>query len=68
MAPRAAVGLLEDSDIKVRTWAAQSVQRWRPSPGERRGDVEVEGLLDRCGHLFSDYVLRRRKWEAGVGG
>ncbi|MFB8757543.1 hypothetical protein [Streptomyces nigra] len=68
VALRTAVGLLEDSDIKVRTWAAQSVQRWRPSPGERRGDVEVEGLLDRCGHLFSDHVLRRRKWEAGVGG
>ncbi|WP_225994593.1 hypothetical protein [Streptomyces sp. SS1-1] len=67
VALRAAVGLLEDSDGKLRTWAAQSVQRWRPTPGVRRGDAEVEELLDRCGHLFSDYVLRRRKWEAGVG-
>ncbi|MFE7892793.1 hypothetical protein [Streptomyces sp. NPDC057412] len=67
VALRAAVGLLEDSDGKLRTWAAQSVQRWRPTPGVRRGDAEVEELLDQCGHLFSDYVLRRRKWEAGVG-
>ncbi|WP_416531035.1 hypothetical protein [Streptomyces coelicoflavus] len=63
---RAAVGLLEDPDVKLRTWAAQSVQRWHASPDERRGDSEVGELLDRCRHLFSDHVLRRRKWEAGV--
>ncbi len=66
VALRAAVGLLEDPDMKLRTWAAQSVQRWHPSPDERRGDAEVGELLDRSGHLFSDYVLRRRKWEAGL--
>jgi len=66
MALRAAVGLLEDPDGKLRTWAAQSVQRWHPSPDGRRGDAEVGELLDRCRHLFSDYVLRRRKWEAGI--
>ncbi|MFI9569504.1 hypothetical protein [Streptomyces rishiriensis] len=66
VALRAAVGLLEDPDMKLRTWAAQSVQRWHPSPDGRRGDAEVGELLDRSQHLFSDYVLRRRKWEAGL--
>ncbi|MEU2783990.1 MULTISPECIES: hypothetical protein [unclassified Streptomyces] len=66
VALRAAVGLLEDPDLKLRTWAAQSVQRWHPPPDERPGDAEVGELLDRCRHLFSDYVLRRRKWEAGI--
>ncbi|MEU3051490.1 hypothetical protein ABZ705_34270 [Streptomyces sp. NPDC006984] len=66
VALRAAVGLLEDPDMKLRTWAAQSVQRWRPSPDGQRGDAEVGELLDRSRHLFSDHVLRRRKWEAGL--
>ncbi len=65
VAQRAAVGLLADRDMKLRTWAAQSVQRWRPSPDGRRGDAEVGELLDRSRHLFSDFVLRRRKWEPG---
>ncbi|MEU6577885.1 hypothetical protein [Streptomyces sp. NPDC046805] len=63
---RAAVGLLEDQDAKLRTWAGQSVQRWHPSADVRRCDAEVGELLDRSRHLFSDYVLRQRKWEAGV--
>ncbi|MGQ5639937.1 MULTISPECIES: hypothetical protein [unclassified Streptomyces] len=67
VALRAAVGLLQDPDVKLRTWARQSVQRWHPSADVRRGDPEVGELLDRSRHLFSDYVLRRRKWEAGVG-
>ncbi|MFJ3863844.1 hypothetical protein [Streptomyces nigra] len=67
VALRAAVGLLDDPDVKLRAWAAQSVQRWHPSPDGRRGDPEVGELLDRCRHLFSDHVLRRRKWAAGVG-
>ncbi|MEV6081570.1 hypothetical protein AB0L80_41775 [Streptomyces sp. NPDC052069] len=66
VALQAAVGLLEDSDMKLRTRAAQSVQHWHPSPDERRGDTEVGELLDRSRHLFSDHTLRRRKWEAGV--
>ncbi|MFF1658364.1 PIG-L deacetylase family protein [Streptomyces sp. NPDC058255] len=66
VALRAAVGLFEDPDIELRTWAGQSVQRWHPSPDGRRGDAEVGELLDRSRHLFSDHVLRRRKWEAGV--
>ena len=66
VALRAAVGLFEDPDMKLRTWAAQSVQRWHPSPDGPHGDAEVGELLDRSRHLFSDHVLRRRKWEAGV--
>nr|WP_260474944.1 hypothetical protein [Streptomyces sp. WAC 05379] len=65
---RAAVELLEDPDPKLRGWAEQAVQRWHPPAGLPSGEAEVEALLDRCTHLFSSYVLRRRKWEAGVGG
>ncbi|MFI7392463.1 hypothetical protein [Streptomyces tendae] len=68
VALRAAVGLFEDPDVKLRTWAGQSVQRWHPLPDGRGGDAEVGDLLDRSRHLFSDYVLRRRKWEAGLDG
>ncbi|MFE4720614.1 hypothetical protein ACFRLW_30190 [Streptomyces sp. NPDC056728] len=68
VALRAAVGLLDDPDVKLRTWAGQSVQRWHPSADMQRGDPEVEQLLDRSRHVFSDHVLRRRKWEAKRGG
>ncbi|MFD7460810.1 MULTISPECIES: hypothetical protein [unclassified Streptomyces] len=61
---RAAVGLLHDPDPKLRHWAAQTVQRWRGF--EARGHPEVGELLDRSAHLFSSYVLKRRKWEAGL--
>ncbi|MGW7245474.1 hypothetical protein [Streptomyces decoyicus] len=67
VALRAAVGLLEDPDAKLRTWAGQSVQRWHPSADVRCCAAEVGELLDRSRHLFSHHVLRRRKWEAGVG-
>ncbi|MEV4975954.1 hypothetical protein [Streptomyces scopuliridis] len=66
VALRAAVGLLDDPDAKLRTWAGQSVQRWHPSADVRGCGAEVGELLDRSRHLFSDHVLRRRKWEAGV--
>ncbi|MGW1192003.1 hypothetical protein [Streptomyces sp. NPDC002559] len=66
VALRASVGLLEDPDAKLRTWAGQSVQRWHPSADTRLGDAEVGELLDRSRHLFSDYVLLRRKREAGL--
>ncbi|MGR6975235.1 hypothetical protein ACU639_37645 [Streptomyces cynarae] len=66
VALRAAVALLEDPDVKLRTWAGQCVQRWHPSADVRRGDAEVGELFDRSRHLFSDHVLRRRKWEAGL--
>ncbi|MEU8705612.1 hypothetical protein [Streptomyces sp. NPDC048565] len=68
VALRAAVGLLEDADVKLRAWAGQSVQRWHPSVAERGCAVEVGELLDRSRHLFSDHVLLRRKWQAGVPG
>ncbi|MFJ6041597.1 hypothetical protein [Streptomyces ardesiacus] len=42
---RAAVGLLADPDMKLRTWAAQSVQRWRPSPDGRRVSSVLGGDL-----------------------
>jgi len=49
--------------------ARGSRQRWRPSPDVRGQDAEEIGeLLDRSRHLFSDYVLRRRKWEVGLRG
>ncbi|WP_406145185.1 hypothetical protein [Streptomyces sp. NBC_01012] len=65
---RAAVALLEDPDAKLRAWAGQAVQGWRPSVVERGCAVEVGELLNRSRHLFSDYVLLRRKWAAGVPG
>ncbi|WP_399895088.1 hypothetical protein ACGH7X_38625 [Streptomyces sp. BBFR51] len=68
VALRAAVGLLDDPDGKLRTWAEQLVQRWHPSAQVRRADAEVGELLDRSRHLFSDHVLRRRKREAGLDG
>ncbi|MBL3668620.1 hypothetical protein JL475_22025 [Streptomyces sp. M2CJ-2] len=63
---RAAVSLLEGPDDKLRMWAGQSVQRWHPATDTRPGDPEVGELLDRAGHLFSEHVLKRRKWEAGL--
>ncbi|MER5296148.1 hypothetical protein ABT382_29415 [Streptomyces pharetrae] len=51
---RAAVGLLDDPDDKLRQWAGQTVQR---------GDAEVGELLGRAGHLFSDPCA-----EAAQGG
>ncbi len=63
---RAAVALLDDPDAKLRAWAGQSVQRWHPGAGTRSGDPEVGALLDRARHLFSEHVLKRRKWEAGL--
>ncbi|MFC1231521.1 hypothetical protein [Streptomyces sp. Sce081] len=68
VALRAAVRLLEDPEVKLRTWAGQFVQRWHPSAEARRGDAEVGELLDRNRHLFSEHVLRRRKGEAGLDG
>ncbi|MFD5659215.1 hypothetical protein ACFWHX_18075, partial [Streptomyces hirsutus] len=65
---RAAVRLLEDPDVKLRTWAGQSVRHWHSSAEARRGDAEAGELLDRIRHPFSDHVLRRRKREAGLDG
>ncbi|WP_406492318.1 hypothetical protein OHB06_15510 [Streptomyces sp. NBC_01604] len=65
---RAAVALLDDPDVRLRHWAGQSVQGWHATADVPPGSVEVGELLDRGRHLFSAYVLKRRKWEAGVGG
>jgi hypothetical protein len=63
---RAAVALVDDPDDKLRHWARQSVQRWRPTADVPRGSAEVGELLGRTRHLFSDHVLKRRMWEAGL--
>lgn len=63
---RASVALLDDPDDKHRQWARQAVQHWHPTADVPRGTVEVGELLDRGRHLFSEYVLKRRKWEAGL--
>lgn len=65
---RAAVALLDDPDDRLRHWAGQAVQSWHATADVPRGSVEVGELLDRGRHLFSEYVLSKRKWEAGVGG
>ncbi|MGC3000829.1 hypothetical protein ACPF8X_21315, partial [Streptomyces sp. G35A] len=65
---RAAVALLDDPDDRLRAWAGQSVQRWRPGPDTPRGETEAGELLDRARHLFGDSVLRRRTGEAGLPG
>ncbi|MFB9351861.1 HEAT repeat domain-containing protein [Streptomyces heliomycini] len=63
---RAAVALLDDPDDRLRAWAGQSVQHWHPGADTPHGDAEVGELLNRTRHLFSDYVLQRRKWEVGL--
>jgi len=65
---RAAVAVLDDPDEKLRAWGGQVVQRWHPEPGSAPGDAEVGELLTRSRHLFSDHVLKRRLWEAGLRG
>ncbi|MBK3577206.1 hypothetical protein JHN63_26080 [Streptomyces sp. MBT65] len=65
---RAAVTVLDDPDGRLRAWGEQVVQRWRPEEGMAPGDAEVGELLGRARHLFSEYVLRRRLWEAGLDG
>lgn len=65
---RAGVAVLDDPDERLRAWGEQVVQRWRPEAGAAPGDAEVGELLGRARHLFSEYVLTRRLWEAGLGG
>ncbi|MEW1779572.1 hypothetical protein [Streptomyces sp. NPDC086777] len=65
---RAAVALLDDPDGKLRSWAERSVQQWHPTPDVPLGSAEVAALLDRARHLFSEWVLTRRKRAAGVPG
>ncbi|MGW2838783.1 hypothetical protein ACWCWD_13400 [Streptomyces sp. NPDC001493] len=65
---RAAVGLLEDPDVKVRSRAEQSVRRWRPPADARHHGAEVGELLGLSRHLFSERELLLLKWEAGAAG
>ncbi|MFI6461847.1 hypothetical protein [Streptomyces sp. NPDC050528] len=65
---RAAVTVLDDPDERLRAWGAQVVQRWHPEAGMTPGDPEVGELLGRARHLFSEYVLTRLLWEAGLSG
>ncbi|MGW1465185.1 HEAT repeat domain-containing protein [Streptomyces sp. NPDC002308] len=65
---RAAVGLLEDPDVKVRTRAEQSVRRWRPPADARHHGAEVGELLGLSRHLFSEHELLLLKREAGAAG
>ncbi|WP_217237136.1 hypothetical protein [Streptomyces sp. AC555_RSS877] len=65
---RAAVAVLDDPDARLRRWAGQSVQSWRVTADVPPGSAEVGELLDRGRHLFSEYVLKRRKWAAGIEG
>ncbi|MGW0834582.1 hypothetical protein [Streptomyces prunicolor] len=65
---RAAVTVLDDPDERLRAWGAQVVQRWHLEEGMTPGDPEVGELLGRARHLFSEYVLSRRLWEAGLPG
>ncbi|MGW7267578.1 hypothetical protein [Streptomyces sp. NPDC054842] len=63
VALRAAVGLLEDPDEKVRIRAGRSVQGWRPPAHVRFRDPEVSELLGRSRHVMSEVDLRG-KWGA----
>ncbi|MGW1883668.1 hypothetical protein [Streptomyces sp. NPDC001970] len=63
---RAAVSLLEDEDPTLRSLAGPAIQQWEPPVGERHDPAEIAALLDRCTHLFSDYVMRRLRWRSGV--
>jgi HEAT repeat protein len=66
---RAAVQLLTDEDPGLKALAGPAIQLWVvPPAGVPRGDAEVAALLDRCTHLFSDYVLARLRRELGITG
>ncbi|MDH6610536.1 hypothetical protein M2164_006171 [Streptomyces sp. SAI-208] len=62
---RAAVALLDEPDDRLRYWARQSVERWRPTADVPRGSAEVGELLERA-RLFPTSTLNRLKWEAGI--
>ncbi|MET7621021.1 hypothetical protein [Streptomyces sp. NPDC005408] len=64
---RAAVHLLADESPRLRALAGQTIQLWTvPPAGVPLGDAEVDALLDRCTHLFSDHVLRRLRRQLGI--
>ncbi|MCJ1679565.1 HEAT repeat domain-containing protein [Streptomyces sp. APSN-46.1] len=66
---RASVELLTDRDPGLRHIAAQRIRSlWSPyrPPGLPFRDLEVGALLDRCTHLFSDYVMNRMRSQLGL--
>ncbi|MGW7331838.1 HEAT repeat domain-containing protein [Streptomyces sp. NPDC054840] len=66
---RGSVELLTDRDPALRAVAAQRVQSmWHPygAPDLPVRDPEVGALLDRCTHLFSDYVMRQMRQRLGL--
>ncbi|MEU3919095.1 hypothetical protein [Streptomyces sp. NPDC029004] len=64
---RAAVHLLTDESPRLRSLAVQTIQLWTAPPADvPLGDAEVDALLDRCTHLFSDYALRRLRRQLGI--
>ncbi|MGC0332431.1 hypothetical protein RKD23_005421 [Streptomyces sp. SAI-170] len=64
---RAAVALVDDTDLKLRLRARQSVRGWRPEADVRFGDPAVGELLDRARHLFGDaYCFEHLRRAAGL--
>ncbi|MCZ7461377.1 hypothetical protein [Streptomyces sp. WMMC940] len=63
---RAAVALLDDRDPSLRALAAPAIQQWEPPVGGHHDPTELDALLNRCTHLFSEYVLLRLRWRAGL--
>ncbi|MFJ6949264.1 hypothetical protein ACISU4_32315, partial [Streptomyces wuyuanensis] len=65
---RAAVILLDDPDPSLRTMAESAIRQWEPPVQGHRDPAELDALLNRCTHLFSEYVLLRLRWRAGLTG
>ncbi|GGT50385.1 hypothetical protein GCM10010271_63210 [Streptomyces kurssanovii] len=64
---RASVALLADADPKLRRTAESSVHQRTWMHEVPPGDAEVDRLLRRCAHLFSDYVMAVTRARTGLG-
>lgn len=65
---RGAVILLDDQDPSLRALAGSAIRQWEPSVEGHHDPAELDALLNRCTHLFSEYVLLRLRWRAGLPG
>ncbi|MEU6702841.1 hypothetical protein [Streptomyces wuyuanensis] len=65
---RAAVVLLDDPDPSLKTMAESAIRQWEPPVQGHHDPAELDALLNRCTHLFSEYVLLRLRWRAGLTG
>ncbi|TXS51359.1 hypothetical protein [Streptomyces sp. t39] len=65
---RAAVALTADEDPGLRGSAESAVQLRRWVHDVPPGDAEVGELLDRCTHLFSEWVLTATRRRVGLPG